>query len=770
MVIRRQTEYGAGDKRVSRRVQGSRRHYWLAVALLLTVPASGPALAQLSRPGTAPAQGPDAPEPKPTPTPSPHTVLGEPAIIPDAEFEAALPPLVPALSNDINAPLEPIPSATLTPTPVQSGTAAPAIATGDTLPPVSPEDPQLAAPLSPIATFDTAPLETAADLADADAPEVRYDTEIRGLADTGLEAQWKALSALRDGGGKAANAIQVQARATEDEALAIRLLKSLGYYDATAISVVDANPPAPGRPTRFIARVTATPGRLYTLSSVALQTGPVTPPDLLTSNFALKVGDPIEAARVQGAEANLQLVAPQRGYPFLTIGERDILLDDTSVTVNGAPATGAYTLPIETGPRASFGQLTTTGDPVFDLKHLNVFPRFDQNDLYDSRLTDDLRDALVATGLFSTLAVEPVRTGRINPDGTEAVDLLVRQTKGPDRSLAGTAGYSTGQGFRIEGSFTHRNLFPPEGALIASVVAGTQEQGLSGTFRRSNAGRRDRTFSAIASANRSNFDAFEAFTGTLAVRWSYDSTPIWQKPITYFYGAELIGTNESVFDFARNARTRRTYGIAAIPTQIQWDTSDDLLNPSRGYRLKLNLSPETSVQGSVRPYVRALAEGTIYYPISNSLVIAGRARAGSIAGVARDDLAPSRRYYGGGGGSVRGYGFQRLGPFEPVSSLTPNDEGEIDLADLRPVGGRSLTEFAVEARYRFGNFGIVPFIDAGNSYESVLPRVSDLRFGAGIGGRFYTNFGPFRIDVATPLNPREGDGKIALYLSIGQAF
>jgi translocation and assembly module TamA len=45
-----------------------------------------------------------------------------------------------------------------------------------------------------------------------------------------------------------------------------------------------------------------------------------------------------------------------------------------------------------------------------------------------------------------------------------------------------------------------------------------------------------------------------------------------------------------------------------------------------------------------------------------------------------------------------------------------------------------------------------------------------LRFGAGIGGRFYTNFGPMRIDVATPLNPRPGDGKVALYISIGQAF
>ncbi|WP_419808723.1 autotransporter assembly complex protein TamA [Sphingomonas sp.] len=695
----------------------------------------------MSKPGTAPARGPSTPEPTPTPA---DAIQGEGPIVPDAEFNAALPPL----SGDINAPLEPMPSASATPLPTATPQAP--VAVGDALPPVTPEDPQLAAPLAPLAGFDTAPLETAADLAGKNAPQVRYDTEIVGLKDVGLEAQWKSLSALRDGGGKAANGVQVQARATEDEALAIRLLKSLGYYDASAVSAVEGNPPTPGTPVRYIARVTATPGRLYTLSSITLQAGPVTPPDLLTRNFALKVGDPIDAARVQGAEANLQLIAPQNGYPFLTVGQRDILLEDQS-----DKPVGAYTLPIDTGPRASFGQLRTEGDPVFGLDHLNVFPRFDQGQLYDNRLTDDLRDALVATGLFSTLAVEPQRTGRINPDGTEAVDLLVRQTKGPPRSLGGSAGYSTGQGFRIEGTYTHRNLFPPEGALIASVVAGTQEQGVSGTFRRSNAGRRDRTFTTVAAINRSNYDAFNAFTGTLSARWSYDSTPIWQKRITYSYGGELIGTNESVYSFSEGERTRRTYGIAALPGQIQWDTSDDLLNPTRGYRLKLNVSPEGAVNGGIRPYARTMAEGTIYRPIGQSLVLAGRARAGAIFGIDRDDLAPSRRYYGGGGGSVRGYGYQRLGPFDPNGD---------------PIGGRSLVEFAAEARYRFGNFGIVPFVDAGNSYEGIVPKPSNLRLGAGIGGRFYTNFGPFRIDAATPLNPRKGDGKLALYISIGQAF
>jgi len=714
------------------------RNCWLMAAL----GSAASAHAQLSAPATAPATGPTAPVSRPAPAQSTDDV-----IVPVQELEAALPPI----TADASAPMEPIGEAMRAPLPSQGGPAPAAAApqVGDAIPPVGPEDPALAAPLDPLASFNTTPLVAAGEAASGDAPEIRYDTRVVGLDAVKLEDEWKGLSALREGDGKAANAAQVSARAREDEALAVRLMRSLGYYDGTAVASVETVPGAqPNDRSRLRATVSATPGRLYRLAGVAIQAGPTLPADLLRRELPLKTGDPIEAARIQGAEANVQLRLPQQGYPFVQVGERDVLLDD-------AAATGDYTLPVDTGPRSSFGRLVAAGDPVFGPDHLNLFPRFKQGQLYDSRMVDDLRDALVGTALFGTVSVAPQRTGRAGPDGTEEVDLLVRQSKGKWRSLAGQGGYSTGQGVRLEGTWTHRNLFPDEGALIASVVAGTQEQGVSGTFRRSNAGRRDRTFTAVASVLRSDYDAFNSVAATLSARWSYDSTPIWQKRLTYYYGGELVGTNESVYDFARGERRRGTYFIAALPGQVQFDTSDNLLNPTRGYRITLNLSPETSVRGAVRPYVRSMAEGTYYHPVSDSLVIAGRARAGSIAGVARNDLAPSRRYYGGGGGSVRGYGFQRLGPFDP---------------DGNPVGGRSLNEFALEARYRFGNFGIVPFIDAGNSYESTMPRFSDLRFGAGIGGRFYTNFGPLRADIATPLNRRPGDGRVALYISIGQAF
>ncbi len=691
----------------------------------------GVAVAQIDSGAGKPGQGAPSRDPKPAEQTAPADAK---PIVPDEEFSEALP----QLSDDIDAPLE------------QMTPPAPPIAPVEPIEDAPPLDEagaeaEISAPLPPLSQFDTTPIAEAVAANDEAAVEIRYATRVTGLDEIGLEDQFRDLSALEDGDGVAANAAIIGARAREDEGLAVRLMKSLGYYDATAISTIEQTPQG-DRPVT--ATIAAVPGPLYTLGEIRVEADPTVPPALIADNLKLRSGEPIDAVRVQAAEAAVSVALPQNGYPFAEVGQRDILLDETT-------RTGDYTLPVAIGPRARFGGIRTEGDSVLPPDHIGVLTRFNRADLYDSRKVDDLRDALIATSLFSTVSVEPVKTGQTNPDGTEAVDLLVRQTKGPPRTLAGEVGFSTGQGFRAEVSWTHRNLFPPEGALIATGVLGTQEQGASATFRRSNAGRRDRTFQIIASALRSDVEAFTGLTGTLSARVSYDSTPIWQKKLTYAYGVELVGTSEDRFDFTRNLRERGVYFIAAVPLFAGWDQSDNLLNPTRGWRLKLNVSPETSVRGTARPYARAQVEGTIYQPVTDSIVLAGRARFGTIQGIDRNDLAPSRRYYAGGGGSVRGFGYQELGPRAP---------------DGRPVGGRSFNEFAVEARYRFGNFGIVPFLDAGQVYEESLPQLSRIRFGAGIGGRFYTNFGPMRLDIATPIARKPGESKVALYISIGQAF
>ncbi|WP_439534755.1 autotransporter assembly complex protein TamA [Polymorphobacter sp.] len=615
--------------------------------------------------------------------------------------------------------------------------------------PMAPQ-PALEEPLPALGSVVVPPETAATD--DPDLPDIRYRLEIDGLEQVDLEDRFRDLSALLDKGRKAGSAAQVTARADVDVQLAENLLRSEGYYDAVVTSVVG---PLPGEDGQLLISITATPGKRYSLDEISVtgtEQAPLAsePGAIARKALDLSTGDPIVAAAIESAEANVALRLPEQGYPFVTIEQRDILLDDETFT-------GDYVLPVTVGNKARFGELRLAGDEVFDLRHIALMPRFEFGEIFDSRRLDDLRQALIATNLLSTVAVEPVSTGVVDAEGIETVDLLIRQSRGPARNLAANAGYGTGEGIRLSGSWTHRNLFEPEGAVSAAVVAGTNEQSLRGQFLRSNAGQRDRAFQIGASVARQRFDAFNAETINFNTNLSRVSTPIWQKRWTWSLGAELIASRESSFDPALAALDRGTYLIAALPTQLGYDRSDSLLDPTRGFRITVRASPEAQkrTRGAFDSYGRFLLEGSAYYPVSSSLVIAGRARVGSIIGAPRDEIAPSRRLYAGGGGSVRGFGFQQLGPRS---------------ADNQPLGGRSLTEFALEARYRFGDFGIVPFIDAGRLGDESTPSLSGMRYGVGIGGRYYTNFGPMRIDVATPINRRPGESRVALYISIGQAF
>ncbi|HET6467002.1 MAG TPA: BamA/TamA family outer membrane protein, partial [Geminicoccaceae bacterium] len=140
------------------------------------------------------------------------------------------------------------------------------------------------------------------------------------------------------------------------------------------------------------------------------------------------------------------------------------------------------------------------------------------------------------------------------------------------------------------------------------------------------------------------------------------------------------------------------------------------------------------------------------------LVLALRGSAASMFGASREEIPADERLYAGGGGSVRGVGFQLAGP------LDDNND---------PLGGRSLVELGTEFRGRFTEtIGGVVFLDAGTVYESTLPDFSRaLRLGTGVGLRYITAIGPIRFDVGFPLDRRSGvDDAYQFYISIGQAY
>ncbi|MDB5695446.1 MAG: outer membrane protein assembly factor [Sphingomonas bacterium] len=562
---------------------------------------------------------------------------------------------------------------------------------------------------------------------------------IDGVASAVLRQRFDELSALNANDGDPANAAQLDRRAREDAALLTTLLRAEGYYDARVLTRIESGP-------RPLVVLEAAAGALYRFTGVTLagvEAAGARAPDL-RQQFGVAAADPVNADAIVAGEARLRETLGRAGFPFATVGESEIVVDR---------AAGTATLAIDVSPGGArrFGRITANpNNGVFGADHIAEIARFSPGQPYDATAIADLRRALIQTSLVSTVEVTPVPGA-----DQDTVDVAVRMEPAPPRTIAGELGYGTGEGARAELSWTHRNLFPPEGALTVRGVAGLREQLASVVFRRANFRGRDRVLTLQASAAHLERDAFEADTVTLAGSLERQTNIFFQKTWTWSLGAELLASDERDVERATGLARRRTFLIGALPTSLSYDGSDDLLNPTRGFRLGGRLSPELSLQGAAFGYTRMQLDASVYRPVAG-VVLAARTRIGSILGAPREQIAPSRRFYAGGGASVRGYGYQDVGPRD-----LNND----------PIGGRSLTEFSIEARVPvWGQFGVVPFLDAGNIYTSPLPKFSGMRYGAGLGVRYYSSFGPIRVDVGTPLNPQPGVARVAVYVSLGQAF
>lgn len=567
--------------------------------------------------------------------------------------------------------------------------------------------------------------------------------------------RFKALSTVRELDTDDDNVAQLAARAREDEELLYNLMRVYGYYDGQVVRSIGSREAGDDNAAdRPVVRFDVIPGTRYKFGAIdlgALNTAP--DHDSLRAAFEIQTGDFMSSDKIVEEQFDLDRALGETGYPFAVIDEPQLLIDHDRIE-------GDLTLPVKPNGKYVFGDVISSDPEFLSSEHLGVIARFDPGDGYKRSLEQDLRRAIVATGLVSTVTVTPREVTPAQGDQPGVVAMDVALERAPLRTIAGAIGYGSEEGIRVEASWEHRNFFPPEGMLRVRGIIGTQEQLAGVTFRKNNFGGRDRALTVDAYASTIDSKAFYARTLALVGTFERTSTLLFQKPISWSIGGELVATQERPAEVDGVTQPLQDYFIAALPAYIQLDTTNDLLDPNKGFRVSARLSPEISrTNGTESFYLRSQFDASYYQQVTDKVVVAGRATFGSIPGTDLENIAPSRRFYAGGGGSVRGYGYRAIGP--------RNDLGE-------PSGGRSLVELAVEARIKTGFFdgalSVVPFIDAGSVGTGQLPDFEEIRVGAGLGIRYQTGFGPIRVDVGMPINKTEYDSPVAVYVSLGQAF
>lgn len=195
--------------------------------------------------------------------------------------------------------------------------------------------------------------------------------------------------------------------------------------------------------------------------------------------------------------------------------------------------------------------------------------------------------------------------------------------------------------------------------------------------------------------------------------------------------------------------------VARLTAGVVMDTRNDLFDASRGWFHSSTFEYAPEALGSELRFAKYTTQQFHYRSVGRGVVLASAVRLGVAAGFGQD-LILSERFFAGGGNTVRGYRQDALGP----------------LFLGLPDGGNSSVVLNQEVRFPiFGPVRGVGFLDAGNVFALAEDfTLGDLRVGAGLGLRFNTPFGLFRVDLATPLSDVPDYLKSHFFFSIGQVF
>lgn len=527
-----------------------------------------------------------------------------------------------------------------------------------------------------------------------------------------------------------------------------RILNGLyaeGYYGGTISITVDgreaARVPLDVRlPQKPLVKITVTPGRRYNFAQAEIAGGPAGL-DLRDTGF---VPGAVAKAPAVGDAADLAVRRWRaQGYPKAK-------LTGTEVTADHGTARIAARIAVDRGRSARLGQIRVVGTQAMDSDFVAYLADLESGAPFDLRDVQRARERLRALDVFRTTQIIEAET--IAPDGT--LDLEIRVSDRPKLRRFGVGvALSTLDGLSFEGFWLHRNIarqaqrlrFDAKISRISRTGFEDANYMLGAQLTLPGRPTPRTDFTLGGKLERETLKGVETYSSSATAAFATGFTD------------RLSGNFALIYDHSRSkgANFSRRFTTFGLDAGLIYDARNNPLDPTRGYYLAGNIYPlhEFNRENTVLK-LTGEARGYLSLDADSRFVLAGRVKAGSLAGASREAIPYKHLFFAGGGGSVRGFAYKGLGVEDALR------------------GGLSSVELSAELRARItGSLGVVGFVDAGRVDADSVPDITgDYRFGAGIGLRYETGFGPLRLDLARAIDRRGNEPEFGLYLGLGQAF
>ena len=567
-------------------------------------------------------------------------------------------------------------------------------------------------------------------------------------ADTAARKAVEAASALiREADRPAPGRAGLLASATTDYARIIDALYSVGRYGPTVSILID------GREASALpldAKLSARPavvvkvdaGPVYRFGNLSIARGPT---GFDTAELGFVPGEIARSDVIRQTGRALVRGWQEQSFALAEVADMEIVADHAAKLI-------AVTLALTPGPPVRYGETTVSGSEAVDHAFIRAIANLPKGAPYHPDEGAAAQRRLVKLDTFRTVDVEPAEN--LTPAGELPIAIGITNRK--PRRFGFGATLSNVDGLGVEGFWLHRNILGRAERLrfdgaVAGIGRSTDPEdydykaGVS--FLKPGVFTPETEFRLRFTAEREKTSAFDLLqletAAGLAGHFTDDLS----------FSTDLVLERSRVDD----GFGRRRFSVLSLDNKVTYEGRDVPLNARSGYFLEARFMPFVIDRNSETAF-QATLEGRAYRQVNEdgTMVLAGRAKLGTVNGASQLAIPPQMLFFSGGGGSVRGFGYQDNGV--NVGGVTS--------------GGRSLVELSGEVRYDFDeSLGGVVFLDAGHVGADSFPDLgNEWRVGGGVGLRFNTGLGPLRIDVARALDHRKGDPNFALYIGLGQAF
>ena len=530
-----------------------------------------------------------------------------------------------------------------------------------------------------------------------------------------------------------------------------KVLASLGYFNAKVKFDVREET----TPLHVILQIETGPSYKVGKIKVRCQDNPsvctILTQAIISDIIRVQSGDSINLEKISKGAERIKKHLQNMGYPFAEVGapEGTVHPDHCILDVD---------YPLKTD---SLARIEST--EIQELKNLHEDfivnrVRWKKGDVFNQEKLESTRRALLETGLLAGVTISVEKKGPPTPL-YQPVKMIVKTPEAATRAIGVGLKFSTSE--KIGGKlFWHHNNIRGHGEHVGVSFRSSKRE------TKAKLAYDIPDFLQPLQLLRNEFvwlrEKNRAYTGK-----SLNIGTRLQRPLADYFETSL-GVAAEEGRITRETQVYKTR-LFAFPGELKADFTDNLLDPTRGLKANAKITPYFGQVGRTKGMVIGLASLSGYLPFfinevnESRLVLASFIKGGSIFNQNLNSIPPNKRFYAGGGGSVRGYGYQLLGPLDSQST---------------PEGGKSLAEMGTEIRVRMTETtGVVMFLEGGSVTKGRKPEfIKKTLWGYGAGFRYYSPLGPVRIDIAFPCKRRHDtngkslDSAFQLYLSIGQAF